>query len=144
MRKKIFVTLGVLALISVGVIAGYQDKQVFVINDSSLANNDTISTYVDIGSAPNVAIMIHASDTVDATVRASYGFGATQKVAVAAADSLNAIGTTVPVSAGKVLRGYGLATDKIPGANRLYLKVTVNQAASAVGENVKVSVITAD
>lgn len=129
-------------------VAGYQDKQVYVINDTSLAPGDTITALVNIGSAPNVALMLQSSDTVNAKVFTSYQYGTGQRIALAATDTMSAIGTTVPVSKGKVLRGYGLTTDLIPGGNYIYVKVYINEDGSAsgdgVGEYVRLAVISSD
>ncbi len=146
MKKKIFTFLGVIAAVGLISLAAYQDKQIYVINDTSLAAGDTILATINIGSAENVAVMLHAADTVNAKLFIYYGYGSDARVSLAATDTVSAIGTTVPVSKGKVLRGYGLATDLIPGANKLYIKAYLNEDGSAsgngVGEYVKASVIT--
>ena len=123
-------------------IASNLDREAMIYTDTSIAAGDTELVTVDIGSSPNVAIMSMSSDTVDAKVTTYYGYGNGQRISVAASDTLSAVGTNVPVSAGKVLRGYGLATDKIPGANKLYLKVYFNAAPSSTGEYYKLALIT--
>lgn len=141
-KLKIFFSIALIAIISVAYIASNLDREALMINDTSLAPGDTMTVTCDIGSSPNVAIMLMSSDTVDCKVTTYYAYGTGQRVSVAATDTVSAIGANTPVSTGKVLRGYGLATDKIPGANKLYLKCYVNAAPSTTGEYVKVSLIT--
>lgn len=147
-RNKIATALFAVIFSGLIFIAGYSDKQVYVISDTSLAAGDTILATLDIGSAPNVAVTLQSADTVNAKLFLYYGYGTGQRISLAATDTVSAIGTTVPVSKGKVLRGYGLATDLIPGANRLYIKAYINEdghvSEAGVGEYVKAAVITAD
>jgi len=143
-RNKI---IGLLGVLIVGVIIWVNtrvDKEVNLIYDTSLAAGDTMLVGpVYVGATPNVAIMLQAGDTVDAKVTTYYAYGTGQRISVAATDTVSAVGTSVPVSTGKVLRGYGLATDKIPGANYIYLKFYLNAAPSTTGEYLKCGLITA-
>ena len=142
-RKTKLVLIAILCLIAPAIyIASNLDREALMLNDTSLAPGDTMLVTCDIGSSPNVAIMLMSSDTVDCKVTTYYAYGNGQRISVAATDTVSAIGTTVPVSTGKVLRGYGLATDKVPGANKLYLKCYINAAPSSTGEYVKLSLIT--
>lgn len=150
-----FIALFTVAIVS---IAAWQDKQVYVINDSTLADNDTIvSGWINIGSAPNVAIGQQVLDSVWCRSEIFYRYGSTgQRLQLAAADTLSTPNHTASATtsfgkfAGKDLRGYGLATDLIPGANYIYIKTTVvndntgDHGTGSSSENVKVSVMTAD
>lgn len=147
-RNKILSAVGAMFILALVLTAGYQDRQVFVIDERDLAdlvNNDSMYAAVDIGSAENVAVQFMLSDSLNATVQMFYGFGNQQRVALADADSMNLVNVASPVSIGKTLRGYGLATDKLPGANKLYIRATVRDSGQIkVTPYLKVGIITSD
>lgn len=157
-RNKFLSLFGMLVIAGFIFIAGYVDKQTFIINDSSLADNDTIvSGWINIGSAENVALQTQVLDSVWARSEIFYRYGTTgQRIALAAADTIGVPNHTASAttsfgkSVGKVIRGYGLAADLIPGANYIYVKTTIvndntgDHGTGSSSENVKVSLISAD
>lgn len=125
------------------IFAGSYSGEKFIVNDSSVATGDSVvSGWVYIGSSPNVALSYSIEDTLDVDFTVRYRFGTEPHIALTL-DSVNTTGTTLTgKSLGKVLRGYGLTTDLIPGANYIYVKALAitGQANSAV----KVGLMTAD
>lgn len=126
MKKIIF-----LPLLSVGMLSYFAFNLATVrllLNDTSMSNNDTMLVTADIGAASNVSLFGTASDTVSVKVQIYYSVGAgSQRILVPLPDTLGVSGTTTAYgSRGKVLRGFGLATDLIPGGSYLYLKCAVN------------------
>lgn len=132
----------------------YISRANYIINDATLADNDTIvSGWYDIGGAENVAIFQESSDSVWARSTVYYRFGQGQRVALAAVDTISTKGnlSAVWVTASKELRGYGLNNDVtghdttlIPGANQILVKTTivdVGGASSETTQRVRVGVI---
>lgn len=157
--KKISVTLLFVTLLGFLFYAGYSDKSTYIIDDTSVADGDTIvSGWIDIGSASNVAYTLIVNDSVSARANAFYRFGGTERVAIGALDSISAIrrASTTGISVGKNLRGYGTHindgvvsrdTNLIPGMNQIQVKVTVHDVATdgSPGANrVRVGLITSE
>lgn len=131
-----------LVVVAVLVIAASYSQEKFLLVDTSTATGDSVvSGWVYIGSAPNVALSYSIGDTTDCDFTVRYRYGTENHIALTA-DSVNTTGTTlVGKSLGKVLRGYGLATDLIPGANFIYVKAGVVTGGASY---VKTALITAD
>lgn len=142
MKSKI--TLIVIALIiTVGIIAGTVSSEKFIAYDESVATGDSVvSGWVYVGANPNVALFYNVGDTADVDFTVRYRYGQTNHVALSA-DSLATTGSTLTgKSRGKVLRGYGLATDLIPGANFIY--VHANAITGQTNSGVKIGLITSE
>lgn len=124
------------------IIAGTFSTEKYIVYDSSVATNDSVvSGWVYIGNNPNVAISYAIDDTINAhfTVRHRYGQNAHM---VLANDTVTTSGTALTgKSMGKVLRGYGLATDLIPGSNFIYVKGLA--VTGQTGSGVRVALMTA-
>ncbi len=142
-------------------MAAYSEKATYIINASSLADNDTIvSGWIDIGGAKDVALFQEASDSVWARSEVFYRFGTGgQRVALAAIDTISTKGnlSATWLTASKDLRGYathvwasavGMAdTNYIRGANQIYVKTTiadVGGASTVTTQRVRVGLITSD
>lgn len=160
-RKKIFASVGLVAILGYLFMAAYSERATYMINDSSLADGDTIvSGWVDIGGARNVALFQESSDSVWAKSEVFYRFGtAGQRVALAAIDTISTKGnlSATWLTASKDLRGYathvwssavGMAdTNYIRGANQIYVKTTITDvggASSETTQRVRVGLITSD
>ncbi len=158
-RSKVILTVVcVFAVAAYLFMAAYSEKATYIINDATLADNDTIvSGWVDIGGASNVALYQEASDSVWARSTVYYRFGTGgQRVALAAIDTISTKGNLLGTwtTASKDLRGYathvwasavGMAdTNYIPGANQIYVKTTiadVGGASTATTQRVRVGLI---
>lgn len=85
-----------------------------------------VSDWIPVGSSENVALFLSASDSAWIRCNYSYRFDTWQQV-VNTADSLsidNRASSTF-LSKGKVLRGYGLTTDLMPGGTEIQCTLTV-------------------
>lgn len=116
----------------------------FIIYDEAVtSSNDTlVSAWTYIGSSSNIAIFYNVNDSCYAKGSFEYRYGQTTAISNVVADtlSLDTRGSTSSLSKGKVLRGYGLTADLIPGAN--YLRVTmIRKDGSATTTAVKVGLI---
>lgn len=142
MKKSLKVIFSVV-IVAVLIIAGTYSTEKFIANDASVATGDSVvSGWVYIGGSPNVSLSYSVEDTLDVDFVVRYRFGQEPHIALTK-DSLATTGTTLTgKSLGKVLRGYGLATDLIPGANWIYV-----HSAAITGQTnsaVKVGLMLAD
>ena len=139
LRNKIIIAI-LLLLVPVVWIAATTDVSRYIIFDEAVTtSNDTLqSGWVWIGSAPNVAIFYSTDDTmyVKGDFRYRYGTGSGSYIASLTADtlSLDTRSTAATgLSKGKVLRGYGSATDLIPGANYIWFEVRRQAGSETTG-----------
>ena len=108
----------------------------YIISDAAVttANDTLISDWQWIGTASNVSIFYGADDTtyVKGYIEYRYGTGQLEGITLGTADTLS-IDTrstaAAGISKGKNLRGYGLTTDLIPGAN--YIRVRLHRLAGS-------------
>ena len=117
----------------------------FVIYDDAVTTtNDTLtSAWTYVGSSPNVAIFYNTDDTSYVKGSFEYRYGQTTAISNVAADTLSLDTRSSAVSGlskGKVLRGYGLAADLIPGANYIRVQM-IWKAGSEATTSVKVGLI---
>ena len=131
-----------LVIVALIVIAASYSQEKFLLVDTSTATGDSVvSGWVYVGSAPNVALSLAVGDTTDCDFIVRYRYGTENHVALTA-DSVATTGSTlIGKSKGKILRGYGLTTDLIPGANFIYVKADVITGGASY---VKTALITAD
>lgn len=127
MRKTIIlVTLFVFGLILAGANITGSEKTI-IYSTAATTTNDTLSSgWVYIGSSQNVALFYNTDDTSYVKGQFDYRYGQFTEIANVAADTLSLdtrSSAAAGLSKGKILRGYGLAADLIPGAN--WLKVTL-------------------
>lgn len=142
MKKSLKVIFSVV-IVAVLIIAGTYSTEKFIANDASVATGDSVvSGWVYIGGSPNVALNYSVEDTMNVYFTARYRFGQ-EPHNVVAVDTVGTTGTTLTgKSKGRVLRGYGLATDLIPGANWIY--VHCNAVTGQTNSAVKVGLMMAD
>ena len=143
-RNKILSLIGFLIVAMAVFYAGYSERATYIINDATLADNDTIvSGWIDVGGAADVALFQESSDSVWARSTVFYRFGQGQRVSLAAVDTISTKGnlTATWLTASKELRGYGLNNDVtgqdttlIPGASQIYVKTTIPDVGGASSE----------
>ena len=119
--------------------------QKYIISDTAVTTtNDTLSSgWVNIGSSQNVAIFYNTDDTSYVKGSFEYRYGTSTEIASVVADTLSLDTRSSAVSGlskGKVLRGYGLATDLIPGANQVRVYM-IWKAGSEATTSVNVGLI---
>lgn len=119
--------------------------QKYIISDTAVTTtNDTLSSgWVNIGSSQNVAIFYNTDDTSYVKGSFEYRYGTSTEIASVVADTLSLdtrSSAVTGLSKGKVLRGYGLATDLIPGANQIRVYM-IWKAGSEATTSVNVGLI---
>lgn len=121
-KKKIFMFIPLMLVLFLAFnITGTQK---YIISDTAVTTtNDTLSSgWVNIGSSQNVAIFYNTDDTSYVKGSFEYRYGTSTEIASVVADTLSLdtrSSAASGLSKGKVLRGYGLAADLIPGANQI-------------------------
>lgn len=142
-KKKIFMFIPLMLILFLAFnITGTQK---YIISDTAVTTtNDTLSSgWVNIGSSQNVAIFYNTDDTSYVKGSFEYRYGTSTEIASVAADTLSLDTRNSAVSGlskGKVLRGYGLATDLIPGANQIRVYM-IWKAGSEATTSVNVGLI---
>lgn len=118
-----------LAFDNASVVTLFQDSAVTTTNDS------LTSSWIDIGTAEQVAIFNTIDDTMDVDFEVEYRAGTETFIRVAL-DSLANTGTTLTgKSHGQVLRGYGASaiTNLIPGANFIRIRAVRQSGSETTG-----------
>lgn len=142
-KKKIFMSIPLMLILFLAFnITGTQK---YIISDTAVTTtNDTLSSgWVNIGSSQNVAIFYNTDDTSYVKGSFEYRYGTSTEIASVAADTLSLdtrSSAASGLSKGKVLRGYGLATDLIPGANQIRVYM-IWKAGSEATTSVNVGLI---
>lgn len=142
-KKKIFMFIPLMLILFLAFnITGTQK---YIISDTAVTTtNDTLSSgWVNIGSSQNVAIFYNTDDTSYVKGSFEYRYGTSTEIASVAADTLSLdtrSSAASGLSKGKVLRGYGLATDLIPGANQIRVYM-IWKAGSEATTSVNVGLI---
>jgi len=143
-KKKSALLLSLVVAVIIIVAASYPQEKFIMVDTSTATGDSVVSGWVYIGGVPNVALSYSVGDTTSSefAVRYRYGTENHSVVTLAAGDTVTTVATTlVGKSAGKILRGYGLATDLIPGANFIYVK---GRLITGGASYVKAALITAD
>ena len=144
MRNKIAMFFLFVVILSLSAF-NLTGSQKFIIYDEAVTtSNDTlVSEWVSIGSSQNVAIFYNTDDTSYVKGSFEYRYGSVTSVNSLTADtlSLDTRGSALTgISKGKVLRGYGLTADLIPGANAVRVTM-IWKAGSEATTAVKVGII---
>lgn len=142
-KKKIFMFIPLMLVLFLAFnITGTQK---YIISDTAVTTtNDTLSSgWVNIGSSQNVAIFYNTDDTSYVKGSFEYRYGTSTEIASVVADTLSLdtrSSAASGLSKGKVLRGYGLAADLIPGANQIRVYM-IWKAGSEATTSVNVGLI---
>lgn len=142
-KKKIFMFIPLMLILFLAFnITGTQK---YIISDTAVTTtNDTLSSgWVNIGSSQNVAIFYNTDDTSYVKGSFEYRYGTSTEIASVVADTLSLdtrSSAASGLSKGKVLRGYGLAADLIPGANQIRVYM-IWKAGSETTTSVNVGLI---
>jgi len=144
MRNKIAMFFLFVVILSLSAFNLTGSQKFIIFDEAVTTTNDTlVSEWVSIGSSQNVAIFYNTDDTSYVKGSFEYRYGQTTAISSVTADTLSLDtrgGALTGLSKGKVLRGYGLAADLIPGANAVRVTM-IWKAGSETTTAVKVGII---